>query len=247
MIISNLVKRIIFGYRYDSDSYVGYLRKIGCKIGENTFIRDPRRTWIDPTRPCLIDIGNNVRITRGVTILTHGYDWSVLKGKYGEIIGSAGKVTIGDNVFIGNNAMILKGVTIGDNVVIGAGSVVTKDIPSDSVAAGNPAKIIMSIAEYYKKRKEKTVEEAKELAVTYYTSYKKTPPITLFHDFFWLFLERKTSLLEKYGFRKMLELQGNYDESLALFMESKPIYNGFEDFIKDCNLEKHERTIGESL
>lgn len=50
--------------------------------------------------------------------------------------------TIGHNVWIGGNAVILPGVTIGDNVVVGAGSVVTRDVPSDCVVAGNPARII---------------------------------------------------------------------------------------------------------
>lgn len=56
----------------------------------------------------------------------------------------AREVRIGRNVFIGTRAIILKGVTIGDNSVIGAGSVVTRSIPSGSVAAGNPAKVIRS-------------------------------------------------------------------------------------------------------
>jgi acetyltransferase-like isoleucine patch superfamily enzyme len=51
-------------------------------------------------------------------------------------------VRIGDDVFVGTNAMILKGVTIGDRAIIGAGSVVTKDVPADSIAAGNPAVVI---------------------------------------------------------------------------------------------------------
>ena len=54
-------------------------------------------------------------------------------------------VTIGDNVWIGGSVTILPGVTIGDNVTIGAGSVVTKDIPSNSVAVGNPCKVIKQI------------------------------------------------------------------------------------------------------
>jgi hypothetical protein len=53
------------------------------KIGEETTIYAPLKTTIDETRPWLIDIGNNVKITKGVTILTHGFDWSVLKGVYG--------------------------------------------------------------------------------------------------------------------------------------------------------------------
>ena len=54
-------------------------------------------------------------------------------------------VTIGDNVWIGGSVTILPGVTIGDNITIGAGSVVTRDIPSDSVAVGNPCKVIKSL------------------------------------------------------------------------------------------------------
>ena len=54
-------------------------------------------------------------------------------------------VTIGDNCWIGGSVSILPGVSIGDNVTIGAGSVVVKDIPSGSVAAGNPAKVIKRI------------------------------------------------------------------------------------------------------
>ena len=51
-------------------------------------------------------------------------------------------VTIGDNVWIGGGAILLPGVTIGDNVVIGAGSVVTKDIPSNTIAYGNPCRVV---------------------------------------------------------------------------------------------------------
>ena len=99
-------------------------------------IFDPTTVFLDHTRPWMIEIGKNVKITRGVTILTHGFDWSVLKGKYGNVLGSCGKVTIGDNCFIGMHSTILKGVTIGDNVIIGANSLVNHDIPSNSVWGG---------------------------------------------------------------------------------------------------------------
>ena len=96
------------------------------RIGTGTkLFSKPSAVLIDLTRPWLIDIGQNVQITIGVKMLTHGYDWSVLKGKYGEVLGSAGKVTIGDNCFIGMNTVILKGTTIGNNTIVGAGSVVT--------------------------------------------------------------------------------------------------------------------------
>lgn len=55
-------------------------------------------------------------------------------------------VTIGNNVWIGGSVTILAGVTIGDNVTIGAGSVVTRDIPSNSVAVGNPCRVIRTIS-----------------------------------------------------------------------------------------------------
>ncbi|MGB4256363.1 MAG: DapH/DapD/GlmU-related protein [Phycisphaerae bacterium] len=58
-------------------------------------------------------------------------------------------IRVGNNVFIGYGAIILAGVTIGDNVVIGAGAVVTKDIPSNSVAAGVPPRVIKSLDEYW--------------------------------------------------------------------------------------------------
>jgi len=60
----------------------------------------------------------------------------------------AGDIEVGNNVFIGLGAIILPGVTIGDNVIIGAGSVVTQNIPSNSVAAGTPAKVLKSIDAY---------------------------------------------------------------------------------------------------
>lgn len=85
--------------------------------------------------------------------MTHGFDWSVPKGVYGEVLGSSGKVSIGNNIFIGMKSTVLKGVSIGNNVIIGANSLVNRDIPDNCVAAGNPCRVIMSLDEYYKKRK----------------------------------------------------------------------------------------------
>ena len=75
----------------------------------------------------------------------------ILRGG-GGILGASGEVAIGNNVFIGMNTIILRGVHIGDNVVIGAGSVVSKDCAENGVYAGSPAKFIMSINDYYEKR-----------------------------------------------------------------------------------------------
>jgi len=61
-------------------------------------------------------------------------------------------ITVGNNVWIGGNVVVLPGVTIGDNVVIGAGSIVTKDIPSNVIAVGNPCKVLRPITEEDKKK-----------------------------------------------------------------------------------------------
>lgn len=73
---------------------------------------------------------------------------------------SAGKVTIGNNVFIGMDSTILKGAVIGDNVIIGAGSLVTSEIPSDCVAVERPAQKVMSLEEYKAKKESTILHEA---------------------------------------------------------------------------------------
>lgn len=84
------IRKILYREKADSESYIKYLRQQGMKIGERVNIYVPSKTTIDITRPWLIEIGDDVQITEGVTVLTHGYDWSVLKGVYGEVLGSSG-------------------------------------------------------------------------------------------------------------------------------------------------------------
>jgi acetyltransferase-like isoleucine patch superfamily enzyme len=94
--------------------------------------------------------GSNVTITDGVVLLTHDGSTRLIKDEKGRRY-SYGKVTIGDNVFIGVNSVIMPGVTIGSDVIIGAGSVVTKSIEPDSVCVGVPAKKINVLSEYRQK------------------------------------------------------------------------------------------------
>lgn len=108
------------------------------------------------SEPYLIDLGDNVKITYGCKLITHDGGIHVLRvlGKLPEAH-VYGKIKIGNNVFLGNNVTILPGCYIGDNCIIGSGAVVTRSIPSNSVAAGVPAKLLSSIESYYDTVKEK--------------------------------------------------------------------------------------------
>jgi maltose O-acetyltransferase len=86
-----------------------------------------------------IRIGDNFQAGPGVQLLTpeHPLDAIARRGEE-----TARPIVIGDDVWIGGGAIVLAGVTVGDRSVIGAGSVVTRDVPSDVVVVGNPAKIV---------------------------------------------------------------------------------------------------------
>ena len=193
-------------------------------------IFDPQTTIIDETRPWMIEIGNDVQITSGVTLLTHGYDWSVLKGVYGEILGSSGVLKIGNNVFIGMHSTILKGVTIGNNVIIGANSLVNKDIPDNCVAAGNPCRVIMSLEEYYKKRKNVQIDEATELVRAYREKKGIDPDEYALHEFFWLFSDNPDDIPPIWT--KMNELVGNEKLTKQKMVEHKKIFDNMKQFLK---------------
>lgn len=108
-----------------------------------------------------VTIGNNVMIAPNVSIYTAGHPIHPDSRNSGYEYGI--DISIGDNVWIGGNVCILPGVHIGNNVVIGAGSVVTKDIPDDSIAAGNPCRLVRTITDadrkYYFKNRQFDVED----------------------------------------------------------------------------------------
>lgn len=90
-----------------------------------------------------VRIGNHVYIAPNVSIYTAGHPLDVVLRRKG--LEYARPVRIGDDVWIGGGVSILPGVTVGNNVVIGAGSVVNRDIPDNSLAAGNPCRVIRQL------------------------------------------------------------------------------------------------------
>lgn len=147
------------------------LKKLFAHFGEGSFINYPFRCdygsnisvgehfyanydciFLDVNK---ITIGDNVLLAPRVCIYTAGHP--IDKDIRNEQLEYGYPVTIGNDVWIGGNVVINPGVTIGNNVVIGSGSVVTKDIPSDTVCAGNPCKVIRKITdsdrEYWQKEK----------------------------------------------------------------------------------------------
>lgn len=189
-------------YKSSSPLFIKYLKKQGITIGEDCIIRFPKTTFIDTTRPYLISIGNRVDMNINFKIYTHDWASHVFIGKYNQMINSSGKVTIGDNIYFGADCTVLKGVSIGNNCIIGAGSVVTKSIPENSVAAGNPCKVICSLDEYYEKRLCKAPFEAAELINTFYNHFGRYPlPHELTEEY--IYYESDSNF--PYKFRSFLE------------------------------------------
>ena len=145
------------------------------------------------------------------------------------MLGSSGKVKIGNNVFIGMQTTILKGVHIGNNVIIGANSLVNKDIPDNCVAAGNPAHVIMSIDDYHKKRQSTQIQEAVELVREYRKVYGKEVSETELSEFFWLFTNVDEPLPECWD--KKMKLVGNYDVSRRVLKDHEKSFPSLKEFL----------------
>ena len=139
-----------------NEQYVNMLRNRGVRIGANCVIMKDVEFG---TEPYLIQLGNNVRITTGVKLITHDGGICVLRnlGLIDKRADKIGTINVGNNVNIGWNAIIMPNVTIGDNVVVAAGAIVVNDVPSNSVVAGVPARVIESIEEYARKNKDKVL------------------------------------------------------------------------------------------
>lgn len=229
--ISNLRLRLA---RKSPDRYIKYLTKTGCKIGDNLWVTPKVETLhIDVTRPSLVEIGDNVRLNQNFTLLTHDGGFYVPLNLYHEFIPQSGKVKIGNNVYFGRNCSVFKVVTIGDNCIIGFGSVVTKDIPSNSVAVGAPAKVVGSVEDYFEKRKQKCIEEAFEYAKSIQTRFNRRPKLDEFWEEFPLFVDKENMhLYPKLPYKRQL------GSSLDYWIEHhKKTFDGFDAFLKAAGIE----------
>jgi acetyltransferase-like isoleucine patch superfamily enzyme len=92
-----------------------------------------------------VKIGSHVNLAHGITVTALNHNFDDPEKRIDEQSVSTNSVTIEDDVWIGANAVILRGVTIGNHYVVAAGAVVTKDVPPHSLVAGVPAKVIKKI------------------------------------------------------------------------------------------------------
>lgn len=237
MSIKTILRKLIMPNTYSQEAYIEYLRKNGVVIGDNVLIYAPNHTTVDIRKPWLVSIGNNCKITSGVTILAHDYSVSVARRKFGQFVGGSLPVSIGENVFIGIGSTILMGTTIGKNCIVGANSVVKGNFPDDSVIAGNPAKVICSIDDFYNKNLKKWIDNAKRCAKAIYINSGHKPTIEDMSDgYAWLYLERNVENIEKY--KNFFTLSSDdYEDIIKHFFESQPLYSSFEAFLEDCHFE----------
>lgn len=226
-----VVRCVVSPNRYSPEAYIRYLRKCGVAIGEGSMIWDPQNTFIDTTRPHMLRIGKFAKITSGVKVLAHDYSCSVCTQKYGLHVGEAKATTIGDNVFIGMNTVILMGADIGDNCIVGAGSVVSGSFPDDSVIGGNPARVICTLRELFDRRRTSELEAAVTYARSFRVKYGR-PPTTedMSNAFSWLYLPRTESSIREHPV--LFKLNGvDMEKYKQAFLDSSPQFESFDAFL----------------
>lgn len=152
-----------------------YAKCVGVNFPEGGVHLYGRTSW--STEPWIITLGNNVHITEGVRFITHDGGTLLYRDRVPDLEITK-PIKVGDNVYIGNNVIILPGVTIGNNVIIGAGAVVSRDIPNNSVAAGVPARVVKTTDAYFEKVQKESLHlghlkgKEKDKALMEYYGYK---------------------------------------------------------------------------
>ena len=222
------ILRVLHRFRLLSPRlYKRMLQMHGISIGPSTII-DPDST-IDITRPSLVSIGDKCYFNKGLVLLTHDFVSGVIRNVYADYFNSSGKVTVGNNVRTGYNVTILKGVTIGDNCFIAANSLVTKDMPSNSIIGGVPARVLCSLDEYYHRRKDECVAEALEYAKSIETRFGRKPKITDFWEEFHLFIDQEN--IEEFDKETMVYQLGGEENFNKWLSTHKKRFKNFDDFL----------------
>lgn len=232
--LKNFVERIERHLaKRNNRSYIKYLRSIGVEVGEDVTFLNPRTIYLDTTRPSLLSIGMGTRINPYVTILTHDAVAKTFRRIYNDWLPSSGMVKIGKNVYIAQHCTIMKDVTIGDNCIIGYGSTVIKDIPDNSVAVGTPAKVVCNIDEYYKKRQDKSLNEAFVYAQSIKTRFHRNPLPSDFNEEFVFWVDKDN--INEYSYLPIkYQLGIAYENWLN---EHKAKFHSFEDFLKAAGVK----------
>lgn len=187
--IRNIINKLIYKERASYKTYSKFLKKNCLYFGDYIYFVNTHKTYIDKDALQFIHIGNYCQILSGVTILAHDESYSVCGLVYGDYPRKQKITFIGDNVFIGMNSIILMGANIGNNVIIGAGSVVSGKLENNSVYAGNPAKKIMSLDEYYKKHTNDFLDSAYLYIKTFIKTNNRLPLIKECHVYSLLFID----------------------------------------------------------
>lgn len=221
--------------RRSSDSLIQHYRSKGITIGKNCVFRSPKNTRIDLMRPSLVSIGDNVDMNNNFRILTHDFGHRVFLPLYGEFLSSSGAVRIGNNVYFGTNVTILRGGVIGDNCIIGAGSLVNKPIPSNSVAAGVPCRVICTIEEYYAKRQKLWADEAIAYANAIREKEHREPTINDFRPEFGLFIDKHN--IDQYN---LAPIKSRLKDKYEYWLEHHVApFDGFDDFLAKSKKNSH--------
>jgi len=149
LIAGGLLARARIGILYlRGQRPVEWYVKRGLRIGARCELEQPFE--LDPSHCWLVEIGDDVTFAPDVHVIVHD---ASTKGCVGHT--RLAPVRIGSRVFVGARTTILPGVTIGDDVLLGAGSVVSRDIPSGTVAAGNPARALGTLESYHARTRER--------------------------------------------------------------------------------------------
>lgn len=224
-------RAFLYPNTYSQERYLEFLREHGVKIGKNTRFINPSQTSVDFNRGDYITIGDNCCLST-VTILAHDYSWYTMLDSFGDVLPDpGGRVSIGNNCFIGYRATILKNTEIGDNVIIGAGAVVKGKIPSNTVWAGVPAKQICTLEEYYEKKSRLRISDAVYRREHIKKTYHRNPSVAEMGLFALLFLERTEKNYKTYI--ENIEFNGvkGQERLKEYFFESTPIFRDFDEFL----------------